>query len=224
MGFGYYAVVLLAALMGAAAQGYIRSTYARWSQVPAGIGISGQDAARRMLNDGGAGSVGIEQISGTLTDHFDYTDGVLRLSSENFGRASVASVAVACHEAGHAVQAARGYLPWQIRKVMAPAIGLIQKGWFMVLIAGVVLQWFGLVQIAIALFAVSVLFNIVTLPVEIDASRRALKWLSANGAGLDEKGARAVLTAAALTYVAAALASLMQLVYLMSRYGGRSSR
>lgn len=221
--YTYYMVVLVALVLGVAAQGYIKSTYRKWSQVDAGIEGTGADVARRMLASGGAGSVGITRVAGSLTDHYDPRDNKLHLSDDNYRGASVASVAVACHEAGHAIQAAKGFGFYRLRTMLVPAVTIAERSWVLVLLAGAFLSISGFVQLAIVLFAVSVVFQLVTLPVEIDASRRAVAYLSAHGSGLDERGARAVLTAAALTYVAAALTSIMQLVYLLGRYGGRSN-
>ena len=217
----YLVVVLVALVLGTAAQGYIRSTYRKWSQVDAGIPGTGADVARQMLADGGANDVGITRVAGSLTDHYDPRDNMLHLSDDNYRGASVASVAVACHEAGHAIQAAQGYGFYRLRSALVPVVSVAENSWILVLLAGVFLNLVGLVQLAIVLFAAAVVFQVVTLPVEIDASRRAVAYLSARGSGLDEKGARSVLTAAALTNVAAALTSLMQLVYLLGRYGGR---
>lgn len=218
---GYYLVALVALVIGALAQAYIRSTYKKWSKVPANVPGTGADVARRMLAEGGAGEVGITRVGGSLTDHYDPRDNRLHLSDDNYRGASVASVAVACHEAGHAIQAAEGFGLYRLRSALVPAVNIAQQGWVLVLVLGVMLNAFNLVQLAILLFAVSVVFQLVTLPVEIDASRRAVAYLSQNGAGLDEQGARRVLTAAALTYVAAALTSIIQLLYLLGRYGGR---
>ena len=217
----YLTVVLVALVLGTAAQAYIRSTYRKWSQVDAGIPGTGADVAREMLAEGGASGVGITRVAGSLTDHYDPRDNRLHLSDDNYRGASVASVAVACHEAGHAIQAARGFGFYRLRTSLVPVVSVAENSWILVLIAGVLLNLGGLVQLAIVLFAAAVVFQLVTLPVEIDASRRAVAYLSAHGSGMDEKGARAVLTAAALTYVAAALTSIMQLVYLLGRYGGR---
>ena len=218
---GYYLVALVALVIGAIAQAYIRSTYKKWSKVPANVPGTGADVARRMLAESGAGEVGITRVGGSLTDHYDPRDNRLHLSDDNYRGASVASVAVACHEAGHAIQAAEGFGLYRLRSALVPAVNIAQQGWVLVLVLGVMLNAFNLVQLAILLFAVSVVFQLVTLPVEIDASRRAVAYLSQNGAGLDEQGARKVLTAAALTYVAAALTSIIQLLYLLGRYGGR---
>lgn len=217
----YLLVVLVALVLGLGAQAYIRSTYRKWSKVDAGIPGTGAEVARQMLLTGGAPGVGITRVPGSLTDHYDPRDNMLHLSDDSYRGASVASVAVACHEAGHAIQAAQGYGFYRLRTSLVPVVNIAQQGWLIVLLLGVMMNAFGLVQLAIVLFAVSVVFQLVTLPVEIDASRRAVAYLGSFGSGLDEKGARAVLTAAALTYVAAALASLIQLVYLLGRYGGR---
>lgn len=217
----YYLVVIVGLVLGLGAQAYIRSTYRKWSKVDAGIPGTGADVARHMLETGGAPDVGITRVAGSLTDHYDPRDNMLHLSDDNYRGASVASVAVACHEAGHAIQAAQGFSFYRLRTSLVPVVNVAQQGWLLVLLLGVMLNAFGLVQLAILLFAVSVVFQLVTLPVEIDASRRAVAYLGSFGSGLDEKGARAVLRAAALTYVAAALASLIQLLYLVGRYGGR---
>lgn len=218
---GYYAVVLLCLVVGMLAQGYIRHTYSKWSQVDAGISGTGADVARQMLEQGGANGVGITRVAGSLTDHYDPRDNKLHLSEDNYRGASVASVAVACHEAGHAIQAAQGFSLYRLRASLVPVVNVAESFWALVLLAGVMLSLSGLVRLAIVLFAVSVVFQLVTLPVEIDASRRAVAYLSDYGSGLDEQGARSVLTAAALTYVASALTSVVQLVYLLGRYGGR---
>ena len=218
---GYYLIALVALIIGGLAQAYMRSTYRKWSQVSANVPGTGADVARRMLAESGADGVGITRTPGSLTDHYDPRDNTLHLSDDNYRGASVASVAVACHEAGHAVQAAQGFGFYRLRTALVPVVNVAQQGWVIVLLFGVFLNMFGLVKLAIALFGVAVLFQVVTLPVEIDASRRAVAYLSKNGSGLDEKGARSVLTAAALTYVAAALTSIMQLLYLLGRYGGR---
>lgn len=221
MDMEYLLVALVALVIGGAAQAYIRSTYAKWARVPANVPGTGADVARRMLAEGGAEGVGITRVAGSLTDHYDPRDNRLHLSDDNYHGSSVASVAVACHEAGHAIQAARGFGLYRLRTALVPAVNIAQQGWVLVLLAGILLNLAGLVRLAIVLFAVAVVFQLVTLPVEIDASRRAVAYLSANGSGMDERGARSVLTAAALTYVAAALTSIMQLLYLLSRYGGR---
>ena len=128
---------------------------------------------------------------------------------------------MACHEAGHAIQHAQGYSPVQIRTALVPVVNLTQSTWSLVFLAGILLQMTGLIQIALILFGASVLFQLVTLPVELDASHRAVEFLQSQGQAIDQQGAREVLTAAALTYVAAALTSVIQLLYLMSRTRSR---
>lgn len=218
----YLLLIVVSTILGMAAQGYIRSTYRKWSNVPASSGMTGAQVARRMLDEGGASSVGITEIGGTLTDNFDPRDNKLHLSQENFSQGSVASVAVACHEAGHACQKAKGYVPMKVRTALVPVVNFATNAWTVVLLLGIFMGLAGFVRLALILFAFSVIFELVTLPVEIDASRRAVKYLAASGGGIDEKGAKQVLTAAALTYVAAALVSILQLVYLMGRYNDRN--
>ena len=218
----YLLLIVVSTILGMATQGYIRSTYRKWSNVPASSGMTGAQVARRMLDEGGASSVGITEIGGTLTDNFDPRDNKLHLSQENFSQGSVASVAVACHEAGHACQKAKGYVPMKVRTALVPVVTFATNAWTVVLLLGIFMGLTGFVRLALILFAFSVIFELVTLPVEIDASRRAVKYLAANGGSIDEKGAKQVLTAAALTYVAAALVSILQLVYLMGRYNDRN--
>ncbi len=218
MGFdsGYLLLVIVSLVLGFGTQAYINSTYKRWSRVPVTGDRTGASIARSMLEANGVDGVGIEVVPGELTDHFDPRDNSLHLSQGNLSGASVASCAVACHEAGHAVQYDKHYLPGRIRTALVPAVNFASNIWMIVFIVGVSLSAVGLINVAIVLFAVSVLFQLVTLPVEFDASRRALVYLKSAGFdGQTIAGARQVLTAAALTYVAAALVSCLQLFYLL---------
>jgi Zn-dependent membrane protease YugP len=217
----YLMLILFSMAVGGITQAYIKSTYAKWSKVKSGLGASGADVARRMLDQNGAGACGIGRVAGTLTDHYDPRDNCLHLSADNYQGGSVASVAVACHEAGHAVQTAKGYLPGRMRTALVPVVSFAQNTWMLVFLAGAMMSLLGLMQLGIILFASSVVFQLVTLPVEIDASRRAVKYLAQSGSGIDQEGAKKVLTAAALTYVAAALVSIANLAYLMARSGSR---
>jgi len=217
----YLMLILFSMAVGGITQAYIKSTYAKWSKVKSGLGASGADVARRMLDQNGAGACGIGRVAGTLTDHYDPRDNCLHLSADNYQGGSVASVAVACHEAGHAVQTAKGYLPGRMRTALVPVVNFAQNTWMLVFLAGAMMSLLGLMQLGIILFASSVVFQLVTLPVEIDASRRAVKYLAQSGSGIDQEGAKKVLTAAALTYVAAALVSIANLAYLMARSGSR---
>ena len=214
----YLLIVVVSLVLGTLTQAYIKRTYATWSKVPlAGVG-TGADVARRMLADERVSGVRVDSIAGELTDNYDPRGNVLHLSRANLEGGSVASAAVACHEAGHAVQHARGYLPVRIRTALVPAVNLASSAWMLVFFAGIFLGLAGLVRLAVALFAVSVLFQVVTLPVEFDASRRAVAYIERSGMGeVAVRGARKVLTAAALTYVAAALVSVLQLLYYLGR-------
>lgn len=220
-GFGfdpaYMLLVLVSTVIGLAAQGYINSTYRTWSRVPA-AGATGADVARRMLDANGCHAVDIKRVNGHLTDHYDPRDNSLHLSSENLTGGSVASVAVACHEAGHAAQKAHGYAMMKVRTALVPVVNFTQNTWMLVLMLGLFMNIAGLTTLAIVFFAFSVVFQLVTLPVEIDASRRAVAYIEQSGMGeVDVRGAKKVLTAAALTYVAAALTSILQLLYLLVR-------
>lgn len=211
----YLMLILISLVLGGATQAYINSTYKKWSKVRATVGDTGASVARRMLDEGGASSVGITHVEGHLTDFYDPRDNNLHLSDENFEGGSVASVAVACHEAGHAVQTAKGYVPIRIRTALVPVVNFTQQTWMIILFVGIFLNLAGLIDLAIVFFSFSVLFQLVTLPVEIDASRRAVAYLGQSGAAIDQQGAKRVLTAAALTYVAAALVSVLQLLYYL---------
>lgn len=219
MGFDplYLIVVVVCTLLGLAAQSYIESTYRVWSDVDSD-GQSGSAVARRMLDALGCSQVGIKSVGGHLTDHYDPRDNNLYLSQDNLSGGSVASVAVACHEAGHAAQREQGYAMMKVRSALVPVVNLAQNVWTLVFILGIALNLSGLTVAAIALFGFSVLFQLVTLPVEIDASRRAVRFIRESGMSETQvRGARKVLTAAALTYVAAALTSIIQLLYLIAR-------
>lgn len=223
-GYGYDMTYLLIALvsmvLGAITQNYINSAYRKWSQVPTSLPGTGAEVARRMLDTNGAQAVGITQIGGRLTDNYDPRDNMLHLSTDNYSRGTVASVAVACHEAGHAIQNATGYRMMQLRTSLVPAVTFASQTWTLLLVLGFLFGATGLQQLAVAAFGLTVLFHLVTLPVEIDASRRAVKYLG-TVSDVDQQGAKEVLTAAALTYVAAALTSVMQLLYFMSRTRSR---
>lgn len=218
----YLLVVLVSTVIGLAAQAYIKSTYGTWSNVKSD-GITGAEAARRMLDANGCQNVDIKSIGGTLTDNYNPTDKSLYLSHDNQYGGSVASVAVACHEAGHAAQHEQGYAMMKLRSALVPVVNLTQSAWTIVFILGVALNLAGLTTLAIWLFSFSVLFQVVTLPVEIDASRRGVRYIQESGMSAQQvRGAKKVLTAAALTYVAAALSSVIQLLYLLARTSRRN--
>ena len=213
----YLLLIVVSTILGMATQGYIKSTYAKWSKVPLDSSLTGADVARHMLADEGVSGVGIEAIGGELTDNYD--------PRSNLRGGSVASAAVACHEAGHAVQHARGYVPVRIRSALVPVVNFTSNAWMIVFFLGIAMGAAGLTRFAIALFAFSVIFQIVTLPVEFDASRRAVAYVERSGLGPQAvRGAKKVLVAAALTYVAAALVSVLQLLYYLSKTDRRGER
>ncbi|MBM6755290.1 zinc metallopeptidase [Collinsella tanakaei] len=213
----YLVLVVVSLVLGLATQSYINKTYRTWSKVKSD-GESGEQVAREMLDANGCESVGIRRVAGHLTDHYDPRDNNLYLSNDNMTGGSVASVAVACHEAGHAAQRAQGFFMMRVRTALVPVVNLSQSVWMIVFLLGVIMNIAGLTTLAICLFAFSVIFQLVTLPVEIDASRRAVAYIQQSGMSeVNVRGAKKVLTAAALTYVAAALTSILQLLYLLSR-------
>jgi Zn-dependent membrane protease YugP len=216
--YTYLLIVIVSTILGILTQAYINHQYKQWSDVPTSTGETGAQVARRMLADEGATEVGITSVGGKLTDYYDPRDNRLHLSRDNLEGGTVASVAVACHEAGHAVQNAQGYAPLRFRNALVPVVNFASQAWLIVFFVGVAANLAGFVNLAILLFAFSVIFQLVTLPVEINASHRAVKYIESCGLTPDAaEGARSVLTAAALTYVAAALTSILQLLWLMGR-------
>jgi Zn-dependent membrane protease YugP len=213
----YLMLILVTLVLGFGTQAYIKHTYRKWGKVPISLGLTGAQAARRMLDANGLSHVAIERVGGELTDHFDPRTNVVALSEAVYGGTSVSASAIACHECGHAVQHARGYVPAKLRGALVPPVNLASNLWMFVLIAGIFLQMVGMIYLAVILYAAVIVFQLVTLPVEFDASRRALAYLNGHGflPSAETGGARAVLTSAALTYVAAALVSVLQLVYLL---------
>jgi Zn-dependent membrane protease YugP len=202
-------------LFGLWAQFKVKSTFKRYSQVPTANGINGAQAAEAVLRNEGVQGVGIRPVAGQLSDHYDPRSKTLNLSEDVGVAASVAAVGVAAHEAGHAVQDARGYKPMQIRSTLVPAATIGSQLWIFPAFIGLILGSTGLVNVGLVLFLAVVIFQLVTLPVEFDASRRALVALEGGGllAQTELDGARKVLQAAALTYVAALAASIGQLIY-----------
>ena len=210
-------LIVASLVLGFGTQAYIKSRYKKWSKVPNMLGLTGAQAARRMLDTNGLSSVAVNVVSGDLTDHYDPKTNSVSLSEQVYNSRSVSALAIACHECGHAVQHARNYVPAAARGALVPPINVASSLWIFILLAGVFLNILGLVWLAIILYAVTIVFQLVTLPVEFNASSRAIAYIESFGiVQQDEaKGARSVLTAAALTYVAAALISLLQLVYLL---------
>lgn len=197
------------------AQAKVQRTFARYSEVPTQGGLTGAQAAEAVLRSSGLHGVSIRPVAGRLSDHYDPRSRTLNLSADVGGAASVAALGVAAHEAGHAIQHARAYWPMQVRQALVPAAQFGQSLWFIPVVLGLAIGATGLVTVGLVLFAAIVLFQLVTLPVEFDASRRALVALKSQGllARGEVDGARAVLGAAALTYVAGFVAALGQLVF-----------
>lgn len=220
MVFGtYYLIGIAAFLASLAIQSWLRNTYRTWMQRGNTAGLSGADVARAILQANGIDGVRVEAVPGELTDHYDPRAKVVRLSEGNYRSASVAGMAVAAHETGHAIQHARAFAPLAWRTAILPAANLGSRFGPMLAIVGLFLGVAGkpLLTIGIVLFAAAVLFHLVTLPVEFDASRRALVQLRTLGlvTDTDRGGARQVLTAAAMTYVAAAATSIAYLLYFL---------
>ena len=222
----YFVFALPALLLGLWAQMRVRSAFAKYSQVRAASGMTGAQAARRILDSHGLQGVSVERVDGMLSDHYDPRSKVLRLSSDVYGTPSLAAVGVAAHETGHALQDQKHYAPLQLRSAMVPTVQIgswlgpiiFIIGLYMSRAVGDSVAWVGLI-----LFAATAVFALVTLPVEFDASRRAKQLLVADGvlAPQEMQGVNHVLDAAALTYVAAALQALMTLLYYASILMGR---
>lgn len=219
-----YILVLIGAAICAIASARVNSTYSKYSGYQSSAGMTGAQAAQRLLNYVGIRDVRIEHISGNLTDHYDPSSKVLRLSDAVYGQTSVAAIGVAAHECGHAIQHAKGYVPLQIRTAIVPVVNLGSMLSWPIIILGVILGWnHTLIQVGILLFTAVVIFQLVTLPVEINASSRALTLLEESGILYHEemKMSRKVLSAAAMTYVAAAASSILQLLRLVLLFGRR---
>ena len=227
----YIVLVLPAVLLSLWASWNVNSTYRRYSQDSNSRGLTAAEAARRVLNANGLSNVPIECIPGELTDHFDPSANVVRLSEGVFGSCSTAAIGVACHEVGHAIQHATGYLPVRIRSAIVPVTNIGAKLSVPLIMAGLLLSGFSqklimAAYIGILLFSLCAVFQIVTLPTEFNASRRALVSIQDMNllTGEELTGARRTLRAAALTYVAALTTTLVQLLRFIILVNSRSSR
>ena len=221
-----YLLVIIGAVICLLASANVNRTYKKFSSVRSASGMTGAEAAARILEMSGVHDVTIEHVSGQLTDHFDPKAKVVRLSDATYGSSSVAAVGVAAHECGHVLQHHEGYLPLNIRTALVPVANIGSKVGLPLVVVGLIIGYFKpLITIGIFLFFFAVLFQVVTLPVEFNASSRGLKLLETSGAlGQEELAmSKKVLTAAALTYVAAAASSVMQLLRLLM-LSGRGSR
>lgn len=223
-GIGLYIVLLVPTLvLGLAVQGWLRRTVATYQAVPTGAGLTGAQVARQILDRNGLHEVPVEPSpGGPLSDHYDPRARSVHLSQGVYDGTSIAAAAIGAHEVGHAIQHAKAYAPFTVRSAMWPAVSFASQAWFMLLILGAVMNAVGMIKIAVVLYAVVVAFQLVTLPVEFDASRRAMVQVRELGLVSEGErgGARKVLTAASMTYVAAALAALTQLMYFVLTYLG----
>lgn len=217
----YWYIVLVVPVMIASfiIQGIMRSTYKKYSNVYAGAGITGAEMAQRVLREHGVTDVAVISTGGELTDHYDPRNKVIKLSSEVYSSRSVSALGVACHEAGHAVQHAQSYFPLVARNAFVPVVNFCSGISWIVLIVGLFMQYDLMINLGIILFATSAVFQFITLPVEFNASRRAVTSLKNSGMLSDSEiaGTKKVLTAAAMTYVAAlatTLASLLRLILI----------
>lgn len=221
-----YVLVLIGVVICLLAQAKVKGTFNRYARVANMRNMTGAEAAERVLRSAGIYDVRIEHVSGQLTDHYDPRSKVLRLSDSVYGQASVAAVGVAAHECGHAIQHAKGYAPLKVRGVLVPVANFGSAiAWPLILI-GLLLGSYSsnlFIELGILAFSAAVLFQLITLPVEFNASSRALRILADTGVmqGDELRGARKVLSAAALTYVASAASAILQLLRIVLLTGGR---
>ena len=219
-------LLIPALLLALFAQGRVKAVYAKYDKVPLQSRIPASEAAARMLRDSGNERVKLAMVRGELTDHFDPKTETLSLSEGVYNSASIAAVGIAAHEAGHAMQKQDDYGPLSLRTIVVPAVSIGSNLSMPIFILGLVMSWQPLVYAGIILFSFAVAFSLITLPVEFNASRRAVAMLQSSGiitGAEEEKGVRAVLNAAAMTYVASAVGALLQLLrlILISRGGSR---
>ncbi len=221
----YLALVLPCLILSLWASSNVNSTFRKYSKQYSLRRLTGAEAAQRVLSANGVRDVRIEHVSGNLTDHYDPKSNVIRLSDQVYSNTSTAAIGVACHEAGHAVQYAEGYAPIKLRAAIIPVTNIGSRMALPLILLGLLFSSFGdtLIYLGIGCFSLSLVFQLVTLPVEFNASRRALQAIESGNLLTEEeqKGARKTLTAAALTYVAATAVSLAQLVRLLALFGGR---
>ncbi|HEX2729485.1 MAG TPA: zinc metallopeptidase [Rubrobacteraceae bacterium] len=216
--FGYIIVMIVGAVISGLAALWVRSSYSKYSKQASASGLTGAQTARMILDQNGLTNVKVEPVAGTLTDHYDPRSKVVRLSEDNFSKNTIAGVSVAAHEVGHAIQDASGYVPMKLRSGLVPIVNFGASLWMPLFMMGI----FGLgsffINLAIIAFAGVLAFHVVTLPVEINASTRAYGLLQRYGilSAKEAGGTRRVLTAAAFTYIAAALTSVLTLLYLLA--------
>lgn len=223
----YLMFILPALILMMIVQFYVKSAYNKWSKVRSRIGMTGAEAAERLIKTGGLYDVRVDRIRGTMTDHYDPKQKVLRLSEGVYNSNSVAALAISAHELGHAMQDKEGYFPLRLRSALVPAVNIgSYLGWILIII-GILLRITGIAWLGVLVFSAGTIFALATLPVELNASSRAKKLLLQSGIIVSReemKGVNNVLNAAAWTYVAALLTAVMQLLYwttLVLGMGGR---
>lgn len=223
MDYYYIILVIPAMLLAVWAQFKVKSTYNKFSKVSNNKGITGAYAAQAVLTHYGITDVRIEQVSGKLTDHYDPKAKVIRLSQGVYGSTTIAAVGIACHEAGHAAQHAQNYAPIKIRNSLVPICNIGSSLGIPLAVLGYFLGFEPLVSIGLLLYAAIALFQVVTLPVELNASKRAMKVIDETGLLYDDEqgGAKKVLTAAAMTYIASMLVAIANLLRLILRFSNR---
>lgn len=229
--YGYYGygldptmiLVLIGALLSMWASSRVNSTYARYAKVPSRTGMTGAEAALRILHSQGIYDVTVQQVAGQLTDHYDPRTKTVNLSQMVYGQTSIAAIGVAAHECGHAVQDNVGYAPLRMRAAFVPVANLGSKLSWPLILLGLIIGLSPFVEVGIWMFVAVVAFQLITLPVEFNASSRAVRLLDDLGilSGSEVDGTRKVLGAAALTYVAAAAAAILQLLRLVLLFGQR---
>lgn len=219
-----YIFIIIGAVICMIASANVNRTFKKYSKRSNSRGMTGEQVALQILREAGIQDVSIECVSGDLTDHYDPRNKVLRLSDSVYGSTSVAAIGVAAHECGHAIQHQVGYVPIQIRNMIVPAVNIGSKLSWPIILMGFIFGITNLINIGIILFSFALLFQIITLPVEFNASRRALQILEGHGflSGDEMRGAKSVLRAAAMTYVTAMISTLLQLVRLVLLFGRRS--
>ena len=220
---GTYLLVVIGAVLSMLASTKVKTTYAKYGNVASQRRMTATQAARRILDNAGLQHVRIERIAGDLTDHYSPNEMVLRLSDTTINSTSIAAIGVAAHECGHAIQHAKHYAPLTIRNTIVPVVNIGSKlSWPMILM-GLLIGFTAFLDLGIILFSFGLIFQLITLPVEFNASSRALQILEQSGMLYEDelRGAKKVLSAAAMTYVAAAVASLLSLLRLIILYGGR---
>lgn len=217
MTLSYLLIIVISTIIGLGAQFYVNNQIKKYSSVPTSTGLTGVQAGQNMLAFHNVTGVTFQQGSDGQ-DYFDPRSNSITIDPQAYGGRSITAMATACHEVGHACQYAKGYAPMKFRTALVPVVNFASNAWMIVLIAGIALNLVGLIDLAIILYAFAVLFQIATLPVEFNASHRAIDYMESIGLPQGERaGAFSVLRACALTYVAAALVSILQLLWLLGQ-------